>query len=187
MQMALEGAKQKPAETTAAYIRRFVIDADRAYPTTRSASDEVRVVSSLLKGLIDCKLVGQVCDADEVDTLADASKVALAKEAKRETREQMIGHDDGHEPMELGSAHQDRDGQVSVHHGYHAKTHGTNADTPAASRKPHHRNTSCLTTTPASLKHATRQDLASELATRPEIPQKHKKPPETGTGETTLD
>ena len=109
MQMALEGAKQKPDETTAAYIRRFVIDADRTYPTTRSASDEVRVVSSILKGLTDRKLAGQVCDEDEVDTLADSSKVALAKEAKREKREQMIGHDDGHEPMELGSAHQDKD------------------------------------------------------------------------------
>ena len=84
MQMALEGAKQKPDETTAAYIRRFVIDTDRTHPTMRSASDEVRVVSSMLKGLTDRKLAGQVCDADEVDTLADASKVALAKEAKRE-------------------------------------------------------------------------------------------------------
>ena len=56
----------------------------------------------MLKGLTDCKLAGQVCDADEVDTLAPASQIVLAKEKKRE---QMIGH----EPMELGSAHQNKD------------------------------------------------------------------------------
>ena len=62
-------------------------------------------MSSMLKGLTDRKLAGQVCNTDEVDTLAAASKVALAKESKCEKREQMIDH----EPMELGSAHQDKD------------------------------------------------------------------------------
>ena len=40
-----------------------------------------------------------------MDTLAAASKVALAKEAKREKKEQMIAH----EPMEFGSAHRNKD------------------------------------------------------------------------------
>ena len=62
-------------------------------------------MSSMLKGLTDRKLAGQVCNTDEVDTLAAASKVALAKESKCEKREQMIDH----EPMELGLAHQDKD------------------------------------------------------------------------------
>ena len=58
MQTALEGAKQTSDETTTAYIRRCIIDADRAYPTTQSASDEVRVLSNMVKGLADSEFSG---------------------------------------------------------------------------------------------------------------------------------
>ena len=59
----------------------------------------------MLKGLTDHKLAGQVYDLDEVDTLAAAGQIGLAKEVKRKKREQIISY----EPMELGWAHQNKD------------------------------------------------------------------------------
>ena len=63
------------------------------------------MVSSLLRGLTSRKLAGKVCDAENADILKNASHIALAKKAKKEKREQAIGH----EPMELDSAHKNYD------------------------------------------------------------------------------
>ena len=93
-----------------AYIRQFTIEADRAYPITRDAPEERRVVSSLLRGLADCKLPIKICDAEDADTLEGASRIALAREAQREKSEQVIGH----EPMELCSARQKKNAANKV-------------------------------------------------------------------------
>ena len=103
LQTLLESSQQKSGETTPTYVRRFKMEAARAYPTARAASEENRVVGSFLRGLADHKFAESVFKSGRISTLAAATAVTLEKEAERERMEQML-RKQGHEVMEVGAA-----------------------------------------------------------------------------------
>lgn len=103
LQTQLETTKQRMGETTAAYIRRFRADANRAYgPGARAATEETRVVANFLRGLADRQFAERLYRTGRVATLDSAIKVALEKEAERERMEQML-RSRGEEPMEVSA------------------------------------------------------------------------------------
>ncbi len=103
LQTQLETIKQRMGESTPAYIRRFRSEATRAYSTgARSATEEMRVVASFLRGFADRHFAESLYKTGRVTTLESAVKVALEKGAEREKMEQML-RSRSEEPVEMGA------------------------------------------------------------------------------------
>ena len=100
LQAQLEHATQKEGETISAYIRRYRVEASRAYPEQRPATEEHRVVASFLRGFADRAFAERLFRTGKVSTLAEAINTALEKEAEREKLEQVL-QSRGHESMEV--------------------------------------------------------------------------------------
>lgn len=100
LQRRLETLKQAKDETTPAYIRRFRIEATRAYPATRAESEEQRVVAAFLRGFTDRAFAERLFRSGKVDRLAHAISAGLEREAVHEKMMQAMGT----EPMEVDAA-----------------------------------------------------------------------------------
>lgn len=102
LQAMLERSQQKTGETTASYIRRFRVEATRAYPQVRAESEEARVVNCFLRGFSDKGFAERLFRTGKVPTLDAAILTATEKDAEREKLEQVFqGQGQSHTPMEV--------------------------------------------------------------------------------------
>lgn len=107
LQAMLEHATQTTGESISAYVCRYRVKAQRAYPDTRAASEEFRVVSSFLRGFTDRKFAERLFRMGKIDTLAEVTVSALTLDAEREKMQQMLKVQ-GQEEMEVDSLDSDQ-------------------------------------------------------------------------------